>query len=110
MQAILDQAAAEAASQTVDIATLPDLSQPGPYAFVEDTITITNPALRQTREGLTVNYDFDVDVYLPQGMAGPAPVVIVFPWFWGRQRRLCVSQPAPGLPWLCGYGSRPCGQ
>jgi len=77
VQAILDQAAAEAASQTVDIATLPDLSQPGPYAFVEDTITITNPALRQTREGLTVNYDFDVDVYLPQGMAGPAPVVIV---------------------------------
>jgi predicted dienelactone hydrolase len=77
VQAILEQAAAEAANQTVNVATLPDLSQPGPYAFVEDTITVTNPALRQTGEGLTVNYDFDVDVYLPQGLPGPAPVVIV---------------------------------
>jgi predicted dienelactone hydrolase len=77
VQAILDQAAAEAANQTVNVASLPDLSQPGPYSFVEDTITVTNPALRQTGEGLTVNYDFDVDVYVPQGLSAPAPVVVV---------------------------------
>jgi predicted dienelactone hydrolase len=77
VQAILEQAATEAANQTVNTAVLPDLSQPGPYRFVEETITVTNPALRQTGEGLTVNYDFDVDVYLPQGVQGPAPVVIV---------------------------------
>lgn len=77
VQAILDQAAAEAVDQAIDAASLPDLSQPGPYSFTQDTITVTNPALRQTGEGLTVNYDFDVDVYLPQGVQGPAPVVIV---------------------------------
>ncbi|NJL45796.1 MAG: hypothetical protein HC922_08890 [Leptolyngbyaceae cyanobacterium SM2_3_12] len=38
---------------------------------------MTNPALRQTGQGLTVNYDFDVDVYLPQEVSGPVPVVIV---------------------------------
>ncbi|MGF1569153.1 MAG: alpha/beta fold hydrolase [Nodosilinea sp.] len=76
--AIRDQAATEAATQTsIDPAALPDLSQPGPHSFTRNTITVTNPALRQTGTGLTVNYDFDVDVYLPQGVSGPVPVVIV---------------------------------
>jgi len=77
VQAILDQAATEATGETVNAAALADLSQPGPYSVVEETITVTNPALRQTGEGLTVNYDFDVDVYIPQGLTAPAPVVIV---------------------------------
>jgi predicted dienelactone hydrolase len=78
VQAIRDQAAAEAATQMDAIpADLADLSQPGPYSFSRDTITISNPALRQTSEGLTVNYDFDVDVYLPQGVQRPSPMVIV---------------------------------
>ena len=77
VQAILEQAETEAAAQAVNVAALPDLSQPGPYSFEEETITVTNPALRQTGEGLTVNYDFDVDVYVPRGLAEPAPVVIV---------------------------------
>ncbi|PSR19435.1 dienelactone hydrolase [filamentous cyanobacterium CCP3] len=77
VQAIRDQAAAEAAAQSNLNLALPDLSEPGPYAFEETTITVTNPALRQTDQGLTVNYDFDVDVYLPQGTEAPAPIVIV---------------------------------
>ncbi len=77
VQAIRDQAAAEAAAQPTDATALPNLSQLGPYAVMEKTITVTNPALRQTSEGLTVNYDFDVDVYLPLEAPGPAPVVIV---------------------------------
>ncbi len=78
VEAIRTQAAAEAATQTgLDLAALPELSQPGPYAFTKTTITVTNPALRQTQRGLSVNYDFDVDVYLPEGTPGPAPVVIV---------------------------------
>ena len=78
VRAIQTQAAAEAATQTgLNLSALPDLSQPGPYAFTQQTITVTNPALRQTGQGLTVNYDFDVDVYLPEGRPGPAPVVIV---------------------------------
>jgi predicted dienelactone hydrolase len=77
VQAILAQATAEAAEQSGLNLDLPNLSEPGPYAFEQTTITVTNPALRQTGEGLTVNYDFDVDVYLPQATDGPAPIVIV---------------------------------
>ncbi|MEB3290397.1 MAG: alpha/beta hydrolase [Leptolyngbya sp.] len=76
--AIHAQAAAEAQTQTaLDMAALPDLSQPGPYSFHRDTITVTNPALRQTSTGLTVNYDFDADIYVPNGLTEPAPIVIV---------------------------------
>lgn len=77
-EAIHTQAAAEAQTQTnLDLTTLPDLSQPGPYTFQKNTITVTNPATRQTAEGLTVNYDFDSDIYLPNGLTEPAPIVIV---------------------------------
>jgi predicted dienelactone hydrolase/ABC-type amino acid transport substrate-binding protein len=77
-EAIQTQALAEALTQTdLNVAGLPDLSQPGPYAVQKTTITVTNPATRQTAEGLTVNYDFDSDVYLPRGLTEPAPIVII---------------------------------
>lgn len=60
-----------------DFSQLPDLGQTGNYSVREETITIANPALRQTDVGLSVNYEFPVDVYLPQGLSEPAPVVIV---------------------------------
>lgn len=76
--AIHHQAAVEAQTQTnLDLAALPDLSQLGPYAFQKDTITINNPAARQTSVGLTVNYDFDSDIYVPIGLIKPAPIVII---------------------------------
>ncbi len=56
---------------------LPDLSQPGEYEVREETITVINPALRQTDQGLSVNYEFPVDVYLPQGLTEPAPVIVI---------------------------------
>ena len=78
VEAIQTQAAAEAATQPpTDLATLADLSQPGPYRVVKETVIVENPAVRQTGAGLTVNYDFPVDVYLPQGLGTPAPIVIV---------------------------------
>ncbi|MEB3312617.1 MAG: transporter substrate-binding domain-containing protein, partial [Cyanobacteriota bacterium] len=71
-------AAAEASvSPPVDWAGLSDLSQPGPYAFSQRTLTVTNPALRQTARGLTVNYDFGADVYLPARVSAPVPLVII---------------------------------
>ncbi len=76
--AIQAQAAAAASSQAnLNVAGLPDLSQPGPYAFQKDTVTVTNPATRQTAAGLTVNYDFDSDIYVPRGLTEPAPIVII---------------------------------
>jgi predicted dienelactone hydrolase len=77
-RAIQAQAQAEASAEAdLDIADLPDLSQPGPYTFREDTITVTNPAVRQTADGLSVNYDFDSDVYVPLGLTEPAPIIII---------------------------------
>ncbi len=76
VQAIVNKAQAEAESD-FDFTNLPDLSQPGIYNFKQRTITVTNPALRQTEAGLSVNYDFPVDVYLPQGLSEPAPIIII---------------------------------
>ncbi|PSN19634.1 dienelactone hydrolase [filamentous cyanobacterium CCP5] len=76
--AIQAQAAAEADAQPESaIADLPDLSQPGPFSHQKRTITVTNPAIRQTSEGLSVNYDFDADLYIPEGLTAPAPIVII---------------------------------
>ena len=72
------QAAAEAATQPhVNLGELADLRQTGPFSFTKSTITVTNPALRQTSQGLSVNYDFDVDAYIPDGLNSPAPIVII---------------------------------
>lgn len=78
VQAIRTQATAEVStSPKVDFTGLPDLSQPGPYSFSQRTLTVTNPALRQTATGLTLNYDFSADVYLPERVSAPVPVVII---------------------------------
>jgi predicted dienelactone hydrolase len=76
--AIQRQAEIEASQQVeLDVAALPDLSQPGPFSFKKDTFTVTNPALRQTAEGLSVNYDFDSDIYIPDNLTEPAPIIII---------------------------------
>lgn len=78
VDAIIAKAQTEAASQTdIDLTNLSDLSQRGGYDFKEQTLTVTNPALRQTNTGLSVNYDFPVNVYIPQGLSETAPVVIM---------------------------------
>lgn len=73
--AIQGQSAAEAESQTPQ--AFSDLAQPGPYGFEQTTLTLNHSALRQTTQGIQVNYDFTVKAYLPQGLSQPAPVVIV---------------------------------
>ena len=76
--AIETQARMEAESQSdLTVEKLSDLSQPGTYDLRRETITVTNPALRQTEQGLSVNYDFGVDIYIPQGLNQTAPIVII---------------------------------
>jgi predicted dienelactone hydrolase/ABC-type amino acid transport substrate-binding protein len=78
IRAIQDQAQTEASAEAgLDVTALSDLSQPGPYSFRKATVTVNNPAVRQTAEGLTVNYDFDSDLYIPEGLTEPAPIVII---------------------------------
>jgi predicted dienelactone hydrolase/ABC-type amino acid transport substrate-binding protein len=76
--AIEAQAKTEARSQSdLNLDNLSDLSQPGTYKFTRETLTVNNPALRQTAKGLAVNYDFSVDAYLPQKLSQTAPIVII---------------------------------
>jgi predicted dienelactone hydrolase/ABC-type amino acid transport substrate-binding protein len=78
VRTIRSQALAEAANEPAfNLSELADLSQPGTYRFTKETVTVTNPAFRQTSEGLSVNYDFDVDAYIPSGLTSPAPIVII---------------------------------
>jgi predicted dienelactone hydrolase/ABC-type amino acid transport substrate-binding protein len=76
--AIETQARTEAESQSdLTLENLSDLSQSGTHSFRRETLTVTNPALRQTAKGLSVNYDFTVDAYIPQGLSQTAPIVII---------------------------------
>ena len=78
VEAIATKAQTEAESQPgFELANLSNLSRSGPHDFEQKTLTVTNPALRQTRSGLSVNYDFPVDVYIPRGLSQPAPIVII---------------------------------
>ena len=76
--AIESQANTEAESQSnSNLDSLSDLSRSGSYKFKRETLTITNPALRQTAKGLAVNYDFDVDAYIPQELSQSAAIIII---------------------------------
>ena len=65
--AIQAQSAAKAIWQP-SVYAAEDLSQPGPYAYRQSTLTLSDSALRQTKEGLQVNYDFTVKAYVPEGL------------------------------------------
>ncbi|MEO0405726.1 MAG: alpha/beta fold hydrolase [Cyanobacteria bacterium P01_A01_bin.135] len=69
------EAEADASGPIAD--ELTRLSEPGSYAVGTTSITVENPDLRQTDTGLTVSYDFPVDVYYPQGLTEPAPVLLL---------------------------------
>jgi len=77
VEAIAEQSAARAAAAPVDGATLPVLFEPGPYSFTKGTIEVENPALRQTAARLSVNYSFEVDIYVPDDLDAPAPIVVI---------------------------------
>ncbi|MGH2412763.1 MAG: alpha/beta hydrolase, partial [Microcystaceae cyanobacterium] len=78
VQAISQQANREAsAPPSVDLTQLPDLRQPGPYSFSQKNITVEKEELRQTHKGLVGRYHFDVDLYIPQNVGKPAPLVVI---------------------------------
>jgi hypothetical protein len=104
IDAIQTEAQAEAATQgPTDLAALPDLSQPGPYRFRQETVTVTNPAVRQTATGLSVNYDFDVVAYIPKDCL-PRPPSSSFPTVSAIYKKAFSSSLSiwpPMALWLC---------
>lgn len=76
--AVNTESAKEAATQTtLNLTQLPDLKKTGSYRVTKETITISRNALRQTEEGLASQYQFNADVYLPQDLEKPAPVILI---------------------------------
>lgn len=76
VRAIQAQSAARAVWQP-SVYAAKDLSQPGPYAYRQETLVLSDSALRQTKEGLQVNYDFTVKLYIPEGLEQPVPIVLI---------------------------------
>lgn len=66
-----------AQNQIAELPTSAPLDEAGPHGVAKDTLVVEDPTLHQTATGLTVNYDFPVDVYWPQGSTERSPVVII---------------------------------
>lgn len=69
--AIQQQSETAAMAQPIDLATLPDLTQPGPYGSRQVSLTLVDASRSRT---------YAADVFLPQNLAavdGPLPVVVI---------------------------------
>ncbi|RMF66536.1 MAG: alpha/beta hydrolase, partial [Cyanobacteria bacterium J069] len=76
VQAIVAEAAAEAAQSPLPaLSGLPDPGQPGPYRVITRTLEFSRD--RQTLLGDRVPRPFRVLLRLPDGLARPAPIVVI---------------------------------
>lgn len=76
VRAIGQQMDAEiAATPAVDFTQRLDLAQPGGLAVTHRTLQLSRD--RQTLSGESIARPFAVDLYLPQGLSQPAPVVVI---------------------------------
>ena len=78
VDAIATQAEQEAAVYAgVDFSQLPDLRQPGGVPFSQQTLTIVNPDVARGSRSPDGLRRFQADLYAPQGLAQPAPVIVI---------------------------------
>lgn len=71
IQAVQAQAQQAAMAQPLDLATLPDLTLPGPYGSQHRSIQLTDPTRQRT---------YPVEIVMPQdipSLSGPIPVVVL---------------------------------
>ncbi|MGK7896996.1 MAG: alpha/beta hydrolase, partial [Xenococcus sp. (in: cyanobacteria)] len=77
-KAIAKQAKIEAAGQSeIDFDQLSDLRQKGNYSVTQKTMTFEIERVRQTQLGFSLDYRLKADIYLPQNLQQPAPLVIL---------------------------------
>ena len=62
--------------QKVNFERLPDVRQAGSYLFTQKTVTFEIDQVRQTQVGFAESYSLDADIYLPQGLTEPAPLLV----------------------------------
>lgn len=74
--AIVEQMKTElAASPAPNFASLPDLQDPGSYRVRQETLELRRDRISVTGE--TIARPFRVNVYIPEGLSQPAPVVVI---------------------------------
>jgi len=72
VEAITQQSQADAAAAPIDLATLPDLTQPGPYATRRISLTLQDPSRN--------NRTYPVELFVPENLAavpGQLPIVVL---------------------------------
>ncbi|BAU65686.1 hypothetical protein STA3757_30750 [Stanieria sp. NIES-3757] len=78
VKAIASEANREVTPQPkIDFGQLPNLRQPGTYPVKQTTITFKIERVRQTSLGFANSYNIDADIYLPEGLLQPAPLVVI---------------------------------
>jgi predicted dienelactone hydrolase/ABC-type amino acid transport substrate-binding protein len=66
-----------AAVPRVDFAKQADLLKPGSFKVLRTTLDLSNGRNRQSLLGRQIGVQFNVELYLPEGQATPAPVVVI---------------------------------
>ena len=69
--------AADTARKQASVPNPESLDQAGTYGFQRRTLTLENQGIRQTDAGIQLVYDFNVEMFLPEGLLQPAPVIII---------------------------------
>ncbi len=76
-----------------NFADFPDLRDKGKYTFRKETVTLKRSEYRQTQDGFVSEYNFNVDFYVPENLAKPAPVVLISHGFGSvRQNYISVAE------------------
>ena len=77
IEAISQIAKSEVTSQPgLDFRQMPDLRQGGSYSVAKKTQTLKIEVPRQTQAGLSADYSLDVELYRPENLTQPAPLVV----------------------------------
>jgi predicted dienelactone hydrolase len=76
LQAIAQQAELEAAESLVDFAQLPDLTQPGEFTVLTETVTITDFNRISFVNGAP-GRTYEADFYFPQNVPAPVSVIAI---------------------------------
>ncbi|MDJ0573845.1 MAG: alpha/beta hydrolase [Xenococcaceae cyanobacterium MO_234.B1] len=77
VKAIAQQADREIASQQgLYLGRLPDLRQRGSYSVAQKAMSFKIKQVRQTQVGFALDYTIDADIYLPENLTQPAPLLV----------------------------------
>jgi predicted dienelactone hydrolase len=81
VETITQQSQADAAAAPIDLAALPDLTQPGPYATRRVSLTLQDPSRSDgSRPALEGHRTYPVELFLPENLAavpGQLPIVVL---------------------------------